>query len=90
MNIALIKNNVIENTVSVDSLESAETLFPDYEFFILSEDNILGIGWYRVNDLWYPPKPSENHIWNEEKWTWILNESIETPIFEHSSEYVSE
>lgn len=87
MNIALIKNNVIENTVCVDSLESAENLFPNFEFLTLSEDNILGIGWYRADNLWYPPKPSEDYIWDAEKWTWVLNESIEVPSFEHSSEY---
>jgi hypothetical protein len=90
MNIALVKNNVIENIVIVESLESTADLFPEYEVQTLVEDNIIGIGWYRVDSLWYPPKPSESHVWNEERWTWVLNESTETPSFEHSPEYLSE
>ncbi|EEY8688820.1 hypothetical protein DFZ21_07990 [Escherichia coli] len=44
MNIALITNGIVENTIICASVELAEKLFPNYEFVDI-DDVTAGIGW---------------------------------------------
>ncbi len=54
MNVYLIKNNIVENVVVVDSMESAQDLFPDY-IIVGVADNEAGIGWTYAEGLFAPP-----------------------------------
>lgn len=85
MKVAIIKNNIVENVILVDSIEQAQSFFPDYSC-ISADDLVLGIGFYQENNIWYPPKPSNDHVWDEQL-GWILLENfVETPPFEPSIE----
>lgn len=63
MKVALVKNNVVENVVEVESLVIASTIFADYECLDAStpinqdyESQTLGIGFIRQKDgTWKDP-----------------------------------
>jgi hypothetical protein len=75
MDIGLIKNNTVVNAVICDSLTDAQTFFPDCEPFDLSAST-LGVGWFKDNDKWYPPKPNleDTFVWNDgfEDWQKVV------------------
>ena len=79
MRVAIIKNNIVENVILVDSIELAQSFFPNYSC-ILADDLVLGIGFYQENNIWYPPKPSDDCTWDEQLSQWILPETYVEPL----------
>lgn len=69
-NFAIIENNIVTNVVVADSLEDAQSANPDK---ILFDADSLGIavGSFKENNIWYPAKPFNSWIWNEEDLRWI-------------------
>lgn len=55
MNVALAKNNKIDNIIVVDTVEWAQEYLPQYDEFIDNDVAKLGIGWEKVDGVWQAP-----------------------------------
>lgn len=55
MRVLLIKNNVVENAILADSVERAQTFYPDHE--VIEQPDGVGPGFRRVDGVWTPPEP---------------------------------
>lgn len=82
MEILLIKNNVVENVVMAESLEYAQELFSPTYVCEINEN--IGIGYYKENGRWIPPKPSDDCTWDEQAGQWDLPETAEPLPFQPS------
>ena len=72
MNVALIENEIVVNVVAVESLELAASLFPQE---VLDADTLkIGMGFFRENNKWYPPKPNPDFVWLETYGVWVSQE----------------
>lgn len=77
MNIALIKNNIIKNVIVAETLEDVISIHPDYEHLVLVENDSKGIGWYKENEQWLPPKLDNTCVWDEKNLRWLMQEDVE-------------
>jgi hypothetical protein len=76
MIIGVVEDNKIINVIVFDDLVTAEEMFPTQELLDLNDPVTtyglnLGINWYKENNIWYPPKPSEDCVWVEDLYSWL-------------------
>ena len=72
MNVALIENEIVVNVVVVESLELAGSLFSQE---VLDADTLeIGVGFFRENNKWYPPKLNPDFVWLETHGAWVSQE----------------
>jgi len=80
MIIGIIENNKIINVLVFDDFATAEEMFPTQELVDLTDPITthgfnLGVNWYKENNIWYPPKPTEDYTeWIEEFHAWATPE----------------
>lgn len=55
MNVALAKNNIIDNIIVVDTIEWAQENLPQYDEFIDNDVAKLGMGWMKIDGVWQAP-----------------------------------
>jgi hypothetical protein len=69
--VALVKNNIVENTVVVESLEIAGVLFPNYDLIEINEETgYPSVGYEVFNSKFRPQKPNATSEWLEEFNMW--------------------
>jgi predicted DNA-binding protein with PD1-like motif len=72
MNVAIIENDIVTNIAVVESLEIATSLFTEE---VVDADALqIGIGHFRDNNVWYPPKPDPDYVWTDVYKTWVSAE----------------
>ncbi len=57
MRVALIKNDLVDNVISADSIERAQMFYPEHECI---EAGLLGPGFIRINGEFVQPTPPEH------------------------------
>lgn len=71
-NIGMIENNTIVNVINIESLEFAQTLFPDKELLDITNISYLGIDSFKDTDQkWYPKRQDGKPIWSDELKKWV-------------------
>lgn len=82
MIIGIIENNTIIDALVFDDLSAAEEMFPTQELIDITDPITtfglnVGINWYKENNIWYPPKPSEDYVWVEDTHSWFTPKDYE-------------
>jgi len=71
MKIVLVKNNIVENMVNVETYEESKKLFPDNNLVIESEITGLARLGARFNgEKFEPQQPYPSWVWNEKTFSY--------------------
>lgn len=65
---AIYTENEVINVIEADSQEIAELVTGLSA--ILIADIPIGVGWKKINNKWFPPKPFDSWIWDEAIYYW--------------------
>jgi len=78
-NYALLKNNFVVNTISIDDqyIDVLESVMHEHaadSYVKYDDDNPAYIGGDIKDGKFRTSKPSDEYIWNDEVWMWVLPE----------------